>query len=107
MRSPRVARAALAHRSCRASRGLTSSIAHELNQPLTAILSNAQAGLQFLAGSDPDIEEIREILQDIVRDDKRAGSVISGAARHGSASGLGTLQDPIGGYPRGSPGAAV
>jgi signal transduction histidine kinase len=57
---------------------LTGSIAHELNQPLMAILNNAQAGLRFLSGSDPDIEEIREILQDIARDDKRAGAVIRG-----------------------------
>lgn len=57
---------------------LTGSIAHELNQPLMAILNNAQAGLRFLSGSDPDIEEIREILEDIVRDDKRAGAVIRG-----------------------------
>ncbi len=57
---------------------LTGSLAHELNQPLAAILSNAQAGLRFLARDNPDLEEIRAILSDIVRDDKRAGAVISG-----------------------------
>ena len=54
------------------------SLAHELNQPLTAILSNAQAALRFLAHDHPDLEEIVDILRDIVRDDKRAGEVIEG-----------------------------
>lgn len=57
---------------------ITASLAHELNQPLTAILSNAQAGLRFMDGGNPDLGEIREILTDIVHDDKRAGAVISG-----------------------------
>jgi PAS domain S-box-containing protein len=57
---------------------LSTSLAHELNQPLTAILSNAQAGLRFLDQGNPDLQEIREILQDIARDDKRASAVISG-----------------------------
>jgi two-component system sensor kinase FixL len=57
---------------------LTASLAHELNQPLAAILSNAQAGLRFLAREPPGMREIRDILADIVRDDKRAGAVISG-----------------------------
>jgi len=55
---------------------LSASIAHELNQPLTAILSNSQAGSRFLAASSPDVAEVREILQDIARDTKRAGDVI-------------------------------
>lgn len=55
---------------------LAASLAHELNQPLAAILSNAQAARRFLAAPDPDMREIREILDDIVRDDKRAGEVI-------------------------------
>lgn len=55
---------------------LSASLAHELNQPLTAILSNAQAALRFLAGDTVDIDEIREILGDIVADDRRAGKVI-------------------------------
>jgi PAS domain S-box-containing protein len=57
---------------------ITASLAHELNQPLTGILSNAQAGLRFMDGANPDLEEIRAILTDIVHDDKRAGAVISG-----------------------------
>jgi two-component system sensor kinase FixL len=55
---------------------LTASLAHELNQPLTAILSNAQAAQRLLAADPVNLEEIREILNDIVADDKRAGEVI-------------------------------
>ena len=55
---------------------LTASLAHELNQPLTGILANAQAALRFMDGKSPDLTEIREILKDIVNDDKRAGDVI-------------------------------
>ena len=57
---------------------LTSSLSHELSQPLSAILNNAQAGLRFMAKERVDLDEIREIFQDIVRDDKRAGAVING-----------------------------
>lgn len=55
---------------------LSGSIAHELNQPLTAILSNAQAAQHFLARGEVDLDELREILSDIVEQDKRAGEVI-------------------------------
>lgn len=55
---------------------LSGALAHELNQPLTAILSNAQAAQRFLAQSDPDLAEIREILKDIVEADRRAGDII-------------------------------
>jgi PAS domain S-box-containing protein len=55
---------------------LTSSLAHELNQPLTAILSNAQTAQRLLADGQPDPEELREILSDIVADDDRAGEII-------------------------------
>ena len=55
---------------------LAASLAHELNQPLTAILSNAQAALRFLSGKPADIEEVRETLQDIVKDNSRASEVI-------------------------------
>ena len=54
----------------------TTIIAHELNQPLTAILSNAQAARKILAGSGARQEEIGDILDDIVRDDKRASEII-------------------------------
>jgi C4-dicarboxylate-specific signal transduction histidine kinase len=55
---------------------LSGAIAHELNQPLTAILSNAQAALHLLAQRSPDLEEIRDALGDIVHEDNRAGEVI-------------------------------
>jgi PAS domain S-box-containing protein len=55
---------------------LAASLAHELNQPLTAILSNAQAAQRFLSANRVDIEEMREILHDIVEDNNRAGEII-------------------------------
>jgi PAS domain S-box-containing protein len=55
---------------------LSGSMAHELNQPLTAILSNAQAAQRFLAGEQADLGEVRDILADIVSEDKRAGEII-------------------------------
>jgi PAS domain S-box-containing protein len=55
---------------------LSGSIAHEVNQPLTAILSNAQAALHLLKQNSPDLAEIRDALEDIVHEDNRAGEVI-------------------------------
>ena len=55
---------------------LSSTLAHELNQPLTAILSNAQAAQRFLAKDPPDLAELREILADIVKEDERACEII-------------------------------
>lgn len=55
---------------------LASSVAHELNQPLGAILSNAEAAELFLNQSPPALEEVRGILADIRKDDERAGEVI-------------------------------
>jgi two-component system sensor kinase FixL len=55
---------------------LSGSIAHEINQPLSAILSNAQAAQRILANGQADLVEVREILDDIVTEDKRAGEVI-------------------------------
>jgi len=55
---------------------LASSIAHELNQPLTAILTNAQAAQRLLGAGQPDLGELRETLKDIVHDDQRAAEVI-------------------------------
>src|SRR5882724_5369983 len=56
---------------------LSGALAHELNQPLTAILSNAQAAQRLLAKTPVDLDEVREILHDIGNDDKRAGDVIN------------------------------
>ena len=55
---------------------LAASLAHELNQPLTAILSNAQAALRLLVADTANLDSVREILTDIVTDDKRAASII-------------------------------
>jgi PAS domain S-box-containing protein len=55
---------------------LSGAIAHEVNQPLTAILSNAQAALYLLAQDSPDLAEVRDALQDIVQEDNRAGEVV-------------------------------
>src|SRR5215471_11598541 len=55
---------------------LSWSIAHELNLPLTAILGNAQAAQRMLANGNADLAEIREILNEIVSEDKRAAEVI-------------------------------
>jgi PAS domain S-box-containing protein len=57
---------------------LTSGLAHELNQPLAAILSNAQAARRFLAAQPPNLDEVRDALEDIIFDDKRAGEIVHG-----------------------------
>jgi PAS domain S-box-containing protein len=70
-------RTELAHMSRVATMGeLTAAIVHELSQPLTAILSNAQAGLRFTGAGDEGQAHVREILADIVADDLRARQVI-------------------------------
>jgi C4-dicarboxylate-specific signal transduction histidine kinase len=55
---------------------LAASIAHELNQPLGAITSNAQAAKRFLANDPADLAEVQAALQDISEDGKRAGDVM-------------------------------
>jgi C4-dicarboxylate-specific signal transduction histidine kinase len=57
---------------------LSSSIAHELNQPLGAILSNTEAAQMLLKADPPDLAQIGEILSDIIRDEQRAGEIIVG-----------------------------
>ena len=67
----------LAHAGRIATMGeMAAALAHELNQPLAAILSNAQAATRFLSAANPDLDEVRDILHDIVDDDARAGEVI-------------------------------
>lgn len=81
----------LSHLSRIATLGeLSGALAHELNQPLTAILSNAQAARRLVARDEVDLDEVREILDDIVDEDRHAGQVIvklrafltKGEARH-------------------------
>jgi two-component system sensor kinase FixL len=76
----------------------TGALVHELNQPLTAILSNAQAAQRFLASGQLDLQELRAILDDIVTDDKRAAGIVrnvgvilqeSAGSRAGSKDDLG------------------
>jgi two-component system sensor kinase FixL len=55
---------------------LAASLAHELNQPLTAILSNAQAARRFLIANPADLKTVQEILRDIIADNNRASEVI-------------------------------
>ena len=55
---------------------LTGALAHELNQPLAAILANAQASQRMLDSVTVDLGEVRETLRDMVADDKRAAEVI-------------------------------
>jgi len=55
---------------------LTASIAHELNQPLGAILTNAETAELLLQSSVPNLDELREIIADIRRDDQRASEVL-------------------------------
>jgi signal transduction histidine kinase len=57
---------------------LSSSIAHELNQPLGAILSNTEAAQILLKSNPPDLTQIGDILGDIVRDEQRASEIIVG-----------------------------
>jgi PAS domain S-box-containing protein len=56
---------------------MTASIAHEMRQPLSAIITNGQAGLRWLARPDPDFDEVRKVLNRIIDDGQRAGEVIS------------------------------
>ncbi len=67
---------------------LTASLAHELNQPLTAILNNAQAAQRFLAADVVNLDELREIVSDIVADDKRAAELIRQTRRLLGKGGL-------------------
>jgi signal transduction histidine kinase len=69
----------VAHLNRSATAGaLSASVAHELNQPLGAILSNAEAAEALLAVNPFDLQLLKEILADIRRDDQRAGEIIRG-----------------------------
>ncbi|MEX2742672.1 PAS domain S-box protein [Rhizobium mongolense] len=71
------AQAELAHVARVTTMGaLTSSIAHEVNQPLAAVVANANAALHWLASQPPNLDEARETVARIVRDGHRAGEVI-------------------------------
>ena len=61
---------------------MTASIAHEVNQPIAATVTNAHAGLRWLGARSPDLEEVRQALGRIVRDGSRAGEVIGRIRAH-------------------------
>lgn len=70
-------RQSLAHVSRVSTVGeLTTTLAHEINQPLAAILANAQAARHMIDEDEPDLVEVRETLDDIIADDKRAREVV-------------------------------
>jgi C4-dicarboxylate-specific signal transduction histidine kinase len=57
---------------------LTASIAHEINQPIAAVVTNAEAALRWVDMAPPALREVRQALSRVVRDGRRAGEVISG-----------------------------
>jgi len=68
----------LAHANRVATMGqLTASIAHEVNQPITGVVTNAQAALRFLDAQPVDVDEIRQILEDVVRGANRASEIVA------------------------------
>jgi PAS domain S-box-containing protein len=67
----------LAHANRLATMGqLAASIAHEVNQPITGVVTNAQAALRFLDARPVDLDEVRQTLEDIVKGGNRAGDVV-------------------------------
>jgi signal transduction histidine kinase len=79
----RLARSVSAERRVREARltsmeALSASIAHEINQPLASMVTNADAGLRWLERRSPDLDEARVALKHIVSDGHRAGKVIEG-----------------------------
>jgi PAS domain S-box-containing protein len=66
---------------------LTASIAHEINQPLAAIVTNSEAALRFLERDEPDLDEVQDALSAIRQDGMRAGEVIRGLRALAKKSG--------------------
>jgi PAS domain S-box-containing protein len=74
----RASQATLTHAARLTTMGeLVVSIAHELNQPLMAIVTNAETCLQWLSGANPDLEEARKAAERVIRNGHRAGDVIA------------------------------
>jgi len=70
-------RASLSHADRLSRLGiLTTTLAHELRQPLAAILTNAQAAQRFLNADPPDLNEVRQILADMIEENRRAADVV-------------------------------
>jgi PAS domain S-box-containing protein len=94
-RALRLARAELARVTRRMTVGeMAASIAHEIKQPLTAIVANGKAGLRWLAGATPNIENAQAALKRIVDDTHRASEVIDSVrSMFGNEGQAKTLQD--------------
>ena len=94
-RALRLARAELARVTRRMTMGeMTASIAHEIKQPLTAIVANAKAGLRWLASATPDVANAHAALKRIVDDTHRASEVIDSVrSMFGNEGQAKTLQD--------------
>jgi len=76
--SLREAQTELAHVSRVTTMGeLAASIAHEVSQPLAGIVTNANAGLRWLAGELPNLSEAREAIRRIIRDANRTSDVVT------------------------------
>jgi signal transduction histidine kinase len=72
------AQSALAHASRVATLGeISATIAHEVNQPLAAIITNGQSGLRWLDRTEPDLEKVRELTKRVVADARRASEIIN------------------------------
>jgi two-component system sensor kinase FixL len=78
---------------------MAASLAHELNQPLTAILSNANAGIRFIDNGTGDTETLREILTDVANDGHRATGIVnnvrSAIKKGGSIRGPVNMNDVV------------
>jgi len=74
---------------------LSSSLTHELGQPLAAILLNAETGELLLKKPNPDLEELGHILADISRDDRRAAEVIDGLRKFLKSREMDFVQMPV------------
>ncbi len=74
---------------------LMASIAHEINQPLAAIVTNASAGMRWLDRSPPDIEEARALLTRVADQGKRAGDIIRGLRALANKSGTEMVAFPF------------
>ena len=80
--SLRKAQAELAHVSRTTTLGeLTASIAHEINQPLAAIVANGNASLRWLAADPPNLQEVKEATERVIRDGNRASEIIARVRR--------------------------
>jgi signal transduction histidine kinase len=79
------------------------SLAHELTQPLAAGLANAETGVRLLAAAEPDLDELRATLADIVADERRAGDLVQklrrflrrGEVEHGELAPAEVLEEVL------------